>query len=470
VEFVAALPGKPESLWLDGPTPARREPLHGDASADVVVVGAGIVGAATALMLAERGVSVILLEARTVGGAVTGHSTAKVSALHESSYSEIRRKVGREAAAAYAASNLEGVRLVAGLAAEHEIECSLESAPNYLYTEDESSVPDVEEEHAAAAEAGLGVELTDSTELPFRVLAAVRLDDQLAIDSAAFTRGLAAAAERAGARVHEGSRVRSASVRDARRLELESGATVRAERVVLATQMPLLDRGLYFARLRPQMSYAVTAPSADPPHGMYLGTGSSTRSIRSAPAVDGSRRLIVGGEGHKVGQGDAAEAYGTLAGWASDRFGIDQVTHRWSAHDLMSPDGMPLVGRLAPWAPRVLCATGFGKWGLAQGVSAAAMLCGEIVGEPDPKAEAYDSTRLNPKAQSPEIVRENANVALHFVGDRIRRRGAPRCTHLGCLLDWNEGDATWDCPCHGSRFAEDGAVLNGPASAPLDLG
>jgi glycine/D-amino acid oxidase-like deaminating enzyme len=466
---VAGLPGKPESLWLDGAEAARRPPLTEDVRADVGVIGGGIVGAATALFLAERGASVVLVEAREVAGAVTGHSTAKVTALHETAYSQIARKVGREAAVAYAEANLEGVAVILGLIERHGIECSLERAPNYLYTEDPEAVDEVEFECDAAADAGLGVELTDGTGLPFEVRAAIRLDDQIAFDSAAFTRGVAAAAAEAGATIHEGTRVRSVSQRSPCRIEVEGGSLLTADHVVIATQMPLLDRGLYFARLRPQMSYAVAAPTAEAPPGMYLGIGKSTRSIRSTPGENGKRHLIVGGEGHKVGQGDAGRSYARLADWAGQRFPVDAVTHRWSAHDLMSPDELPMIGRLAPWSPRILTATGFGKWGLAKGVAAAAMLCDEVFGQSDPKLELFDPARLNPRAQAVEVAKENANVAIHFLGDRVRRRGAPRCTHLGCLVRWNDADDTWDCPCHGSRFAADGSVLNGPASAPLDL-
>ena len=463
------LPGAPVSLWLAGGPPPERPPFAGEATVDVVVVGGGIVGVATALFLAERGVSTTLVEARTIAGAVTGNSTAKVTALHETAYSRIAGKVGREAAAAYAESNLEGLAMTLDLVHRHGIDCALEVTPNFLYTEDAESVDEVEAECDAAAAAGLDVELTAETGLPFEVRAAVRLDEQVALDSAALTRGLAAAAERAGAVLHEHSRVRAVAHRRPCRIELENGALLNAEHVVVATGMPLLDRGLYFARLRPQMSYAVAAPAAKTPPGMYLGIGQTTRSIRSTPAAGDARHLIVGGEGHKVGEGDGAQAYPRLASWARERFGVDEVAYRWSAHDLMSPDGLPMIGGLAPWAPRILTATGFAKWGLAKGVSAAAMICGEIVGEPDPKREAFDPARLDVRAQAPAVVKENANVAMHFAGDRVRRRGAPRCTHLGCLLRWNDGDETWDCPCHGSRFAADGSVLNGPASAPLDL-
>ena len=434
----------------------------------MAVIGGGIVGATAALLLADRGCSVTLVEARTVGGGVTGHSTAKATALQDTAHSKIAKRLGSEAAAAYAAANEEGVGLITSRAQRHGIECSLETAPNHLYTQDEAFVELIEAEYDAAGGAGLDVEHVADIGLPFAVVAAIRLDGQIAFDSAAFTRGVATAAEDAGATIHEGSRVRSVAHKTCR-IGLENGAALDADHVILATQMPLLDRGLFFARLRPQASYAIAGPLADPPTGMFLGIGGSTRSIRSTPAPGGGRALIVGGEGHKVGQGDSSDAYAKLVAWAGERFGLDSVEHRWSAHDLMSPDRMPMVGTLAPWAPRIWTATGFSKWGLAMGVSAAAMLARELTGDPDPKREAFDTNRLNPLGQGPDVVKENADVALRFVGDRLRRAGTPRCTHLGCLVRWNTGDRTWDCPCHGSRFAADGSVLNGPASAPLDL-
>ena len=497
---MAELPGTPRSLWLSAGEPEPRPAFEGEREADVAVVGGGIVGAATALLLAERGVSVALLEARRIAGAVTGNSTAKVTALHQTPYSEITRKVGPDAAGAYAQANLDGVAMVASLVDRHTIDCALEIGPAFLYTEDEATTLEVEAEAEAARAAGLDVELTDQTDLPFPVVAAARLDDQIGLDSAALTRGLADAAEAAGAVLHEHSRVRSIDHGDPCRLELENGAVLRAERAVLATQMPLLDRGLFFARLRPQASYAVAAPAEHAPLGMYLGIGGATRSVRSTPGPGGSRRLIVGGEGHKVGQGDGAAAYQRLAAWLGERFEAGSVEHRWSAHDLMSPDKLPMIGELAPFAGRILTATGFSKWGLAIGVAAAAMLTGELVGEPDARREAFDTRRLNLRAALPELVKENADVGMRFFAGRLKRdSGGPlapgegrvagdgprqiaecrdfdgnlhrlsaRCPHLGCIVTWNGGDATWDCPCHGSRFEADGSVRNGPATAPLE--
>jgi glycine/D-amino acid oxidase-like deaminating enzyme/nitrite reductase/ring-hydroxylating ferredoxin subunit len=331
-------------------------------------------------------------------------------------------------------------------------------------------VDEIEEEAEAAAAAGLPVELTENSDLPFPIRIAARLDDQIQLDSAALTLGIAGAAEAAGAIIHERSRVHSISHGNPCRLELENGSTLKADRVVLATQMPMLDRGLYFARLRPQASYAVAAPAADAPRGMYLGIGDSLRSIRSHAVAGARRHVIVGGEGHKVGQADGAERYRRLATWLGERFQAAPVTHRWSAHDLMSPDALPMIGALAPPWPRISVAAGFSKWGLAAGLAAADLLVGSLESKPDERMKPFAPARLNARPELPTLVKENANVALHFVGDRVWHRAAPRCTHLGCLLRWNTGDATWDCPCHGSRFAADGSVLNGPATAPLDLG
>ena len=494
------LAGKPQSLWLAGKSPKARPPFDGSDRVEVAIVGGGIVGVSTALALAEQGATVALVEARRISSGVTGHSTAKVSALHETQYSFISSRVGREAASAYAELNTEGVAAVAALAYDHGIECSLDTAPNYIFSEEASGAAKVEREAEAAQAAGLEVELTADTDLPFEVRAAARLGGQIAFDSAAFTRGVADAAEGEGARLYEESRVVSVKHGDPCVLRFESGHELEADRVVLATHMPLLDRGLFFARLRPQASYAVSAPASDAPIGMYLGIGSATRSIRSAPRPDGSRSVIVGGEGHKVGQGEPADSYSTLTDWLADRFDAGAVEHRWSAHDLMSPDELPFVGPLAPFSPRVLVATGFSKWGLAAGVAASRMLARELSDDPDPRREIFDPNRLNLRASAPDLVKENADVGMRFVSGRLRRqpstdlapgqgrivadgirqvaecrdadgdlhRLSARCTHLGCIVRWNEGDTTWDCPCHGSRFDADGSVRNGPASAPLE--
>jgi Rieske Fe-S protein len=273
---------------------------------------------------------------------------------------------------------------------------------------------------------------------------------------------------------------------------------VRAEHVVVATQIPFLDRGLYFARTRPERSYAIAVRLRSPaPEGMFLSTEQPAHTIRAHP-VDGGELLIVGGESHKTGQGgDTAARYRRIEAWARERFDVDTAEYRWSTQDYMPADGLPFIGRLWPFSDRVLTATGFKKWGLAQAAAAAEVLRDAVLGQHNPLAELYDPNRLNLRAAATGVLKEGLDDGAHLVVDRVFRRArastalrpgearvvshrgrqlavarddsgrvhavSARCTHLGCIVAWNSAERSWDCPCHGSRFAVDGSVLQGPA-------
>jgi Rieske Fe-S protein len=234
---------------------------------------------------------------------------------------------------------------------------------------------------------------------------------------------------------------------------------------------------------------------------MFLSTESPAHTIRAHDLGD-RELLIVGGESHKVGQGgDTAARYRRLVGWARERFGAERALYRWSTQDNMPIDGLPYIGRLWPFSDRLLVATGYRKWGLAQAAVAADILCDAVLGEDNPWSRLYDPGRTKPLAGASDFVKENANVAFHFIADRLTRRSrastplrpgegrvvsargrqvavsrdeddrlhavSARCTHLGCIVAWNPAERSWDCPCHGSRFARDGRVLMGPAVRPL---
>ena len=283
-----------------------------------------------------------------------------------------------------------------------------------------------------------------------------------------------------------------------------AAGSVRARHVIVATQIPFLDRGFFFARAHPQKSYVIAGPVDDAPRGMYISAEEPTRSLRSTPGPDGGRLLIVGGEGHKPGtEEDTGKRYARLERFMADRFDGAEATYHWSTHDFMPVDRLPYIGPLWPGDDRILVATGFAKWGLTKGTLAAAMLTDRILGRPNAWAELYDSTRLDPRHSVRRFAQENADVGLRFVRDRLRPRPgrermerlAPgdgavirvgtrqyavyraddgrlhtlsaRCTHLGCIVGWNQADRAWECPCHGSRFAADGTLVQGPATADL---
>jgi glycine/D-amino acid oxidase-like deaminating enzyme/nitrite reductase/ring-hydroxylating ferredoxin subunit len=485
-----------QSLWLLEPAPLF-DRLRGDVEVDVAVVGAGIAGVTTALLLKRQGARVALLDATRVGDGVTGCNTAKVSALQSTIYTKISRHHGPVAAAAYADASLAGVEKIAALAKAESIACDLHRRPAFTYAANESELAAVVEEAGAAQAAGLKVQLTDQTDLPFPVAGAVRLDRQIEFHPVKYVRALAAAVAGDGSFVFEDSRVLSVDEGTPCRVKT-AGGTVVAGQVVLATHYPMLDRGLFFARLEPTRSYCIAARVKGPvPQGLSINAGSPTRSIRSY-----GKLLIVGGESHKAGSRRATEGlYEKLEQFARDYWDVQAITHRWSAQDPVPYDHLPMVGRYTPRSTRLYVASGFMKWGLSGGTMAAMLLTDLISGRANEWAKHFDPNRLSLRS-TPKLAEMNAKVGLDMVGDRLRpaqaRKAADipegearvvqnglgksgvyrdeqgglhavslRCTHLGCLLRFNSAERSWDCPCHGSRFDVDGAVLEGPATEPL---
>ena len=468
---------------------------------DVAVVGGGITGLMTALLVAGTGASVAVVEAGHVASGVTGYTTAKVTSLHGLTYASLEQTFGQSGARTYGDANQAGLAEIARLVKDLDIDCDFERLPAFTYTEDAERVPTIAAEVEAAVRAGLTASLTTEVDLPYPVQGAIRLDDQAQFHPRRYCLALAAALRDRGGAVYENTRVLDVDQGNPCRLGTDRGE-LRAAQVVVATQLPIFDRGGFFARTHPERSYALSATLAGPaPLGMYLSADSPTRSVR--PVRAGGREVLLGGEGHKVGhEPDTRQRYETLERWARDRFTVDDITYRWSAQDYMPADGVPFIGSAGPGASRVLVATGFRKWGMTTAAVAAMILRDRIGGRDSPWAKLFDSTRLDPKGEARSFVKENVDVAKRFVGDRLRARSAapatalapgeggiceldgekvaafrdddarlhavsPRCTHLGCFVEWNTAERSWDCPCHGSRFDPDGQVLQGPAVRPL---
>ena len=195
--------------------------------------------------------------------------------------------------------------------------------------------------------------------------------------------------------------------------------------MIVATHMPMLDRGLYFARVHPERSYVLAARIRGKlPAAMYLSTEKPAHSIRAHPVEDG-HVLLIGGESHKTGQSETSERYRALERWAREHFDVERFDYHWATQDNMPADGMPFIGKLWPFSSRLHTATGFRKWGLALGTAAAMMLTDAAGGRENPWAETFDPMRLELRASAGELVKENADVAMRFFGDRLKRSSQP---------------------------------------------
>lgn len=455
------------SYWVDT-TPSPGYPaLDGDLSVDVAIIGAGIVGITAGYLLKQEGLSVAVIDRREIARGVTGYTTAKVTSSHNLIYSKLIQTFGEAGARTYGRSNEAGKEKIAALVDEHAIDCGFERADNYVYTEHDSSLQDIHDEVDAAARVGLPATFTTDTELPFAIKGALKFTNQAQFDPRKYLVALASKIDGDGSHVFENTVVTGVEESHPCTVQSENGR-VTATDVIVATHMPILDRGLFFTKVHPYRSYAI-ADRIDGavPRGMYISTGGSTRSLRSIPDDDG-RLLLVGGEGHKTGtETDTGKHYERLEAWAQEHYGMASPRYRWATQDNVSVDKVPYIGRLTRGSDHVFAATGFGKWGMTNGTVSALILTDHIAGRNNEWAALYDSKRLKPAASAQKFITENGEVAAHFVGDRFLHGKNPRCTHLGCVLRKNGAEQTWDCPCHGSRFDAEGNVIQGPAISPL---
>ncbi|HEY6646174.1 MAG TPA: FAD-dependent oxidoreductase [Mycobacterium sp.] len=495
------------SLWLadriDRPIPPNPL-LEADHSADVVVVGAGLTGLTTAVLLARAGKDVLVLEAHSAGAGATGNTTAKISLLQGTKMSRIVGKHGPKTAAQYVQGNREGQEWLVQHCEAHGISVQREDA--YTYAQSEDGVAAARAELEACTAAGLEVEWADDADVPFPYHGGVRLAHQAQFDPMPLLDSLIVELEERGGRIAQSVRVQSVSGKDdglALHVRTTDGDEfhVHAKQCVLATGIPILDRGGFFARLKPSRSYCMAYKvPGNITHGMYLSADSPTRSVRYAPTPGGDR-LVVGGAGHPVGREKSpACSVQELDSWAKKNYPGAMQTHYWSAQDYTPADELPYVGPILPGNEKIFVATGFDKWGMTNGTAAALALSSRILGGRMDWANAFASWSPHELSGISKALQANLEVGFNLakgwitpvlrianrtpesggvvsgppwdlearcVVDGVEHRVSPVCPHLGGIVNWNDADESWECPLHGSRFAPDGTLLEGPATRNL---
>ncbi|SEA73743.1 Glycine/D-amino acid oxidase [Thalassobacillus cyri] len=494
---------QPEPLWREDTKLKKFDPLEKDATAEVVIVGGGITGITTAYLLAKEGRDVALLEGSELLNGTTGHTTAKITAQHDLIYYELMQHFGKEGALAYYKANDEALRFIRGTVKQNQIDCNLQTEDACIYSTTDNYTRKLDKEYQAYQELGIPCEYKNEVSIDVDVQQALYMKDQSHFHPLKYLSFLLDEFIKNGGKVYENT----VAVDVERDPELcvvtKDGHRVSCDNIVSCSHFPFYDgTGFYFARMHADRSYVVAIePEQEYAGGMYLSVDQPVRSVRKS-SYEGKEILLIGGESHRTGEGvDTDFHYRALEEFASETFGIKKKLFQWSAQDLFTLDKVPYIGQITKNKDHIYVATGYKKWGMTSGTAAALLLRDQITGKKNPYTELFSPSRFQADPSLKKFFSNNLNVASHLLEGKSERVGFSHealkkgeggviqyngeragaykdedgqvylvdttCTHMGCEVEWNSGEHSWDCPCHGSRFSIEGDVMEGPAKQPL---
>lgn len=427
------------SIWAETALP-RFPQLHGEKQTQVLVIGGGMAGLLCAYRLKQSGVDTILLEAGRICGGVTQNTTAKITAQHGLIYHKLLEKLGRERAKMYLQAHQAAVAAYQQLC--KEIPCRFELQNAFAYSLENRQI--LEQEVHALHLLGYPASLKEELPLPFQTVGAVKFRQQAQFHPLEFAAHIAK-----GLNIYENTPVRRLEGRTA----ITDTGRIHAEKVIVATHFPLINtHGSYFLKLYQHRSYVLALQNTHFPGGMYIGEGDNSLSFRSCGDL-----LLLGGGGHRTGK--RSRGWAELSQLAASAYPHAQEVARWATQDCMSLDGIAYIGPYSKHTPGIFVATGFHKWGMTGSMVAATVLTDLVLGKNNPWAEVFSPSR---SILTPQLAINAAETAMNFL-----RPTRPRCPHMGCALKWNSAERSWDCSCHGSRFAEDGTLINNPAQREI---
>ena len=429
------------SLWAETALPGF-PPLQGDKTAHVLIIGGGMAGLLCAYRLKQAGADVILAEAGRICGGVTQNTTAKITSQHGLIYHKLLHRLGREQAGMYLQANQQAVADFHALC--KEIPCHFESQSAFVYSMENRQA--LEEEVHALHLLGYPAGLKEELPLPFHTVGAVKFRHQAQFHPLEFAAHIARDLP-----IYENTPVRSIEGNTA----VTDHGRIHADKIIVATHFPFLNRhGSYFLKLYQHRSYVLALENTHFPGGMYIGSEENSLSLRAF-----GQQLLLGGGGHRTGK--QGGGWNMLSALASQAYPQARETARWATQDCMSLDGIPYIGQYSKNTPELFVTTGFNKWGMTGSMAAANILTDLVLERKNSCAEVFSPSR---SVLNLQLAINSGETILNLL-----RPTAPRCSHLGCALKWNPQERSWDCSCHGSRFAEDGHLLNNPAQKDLEL-
>lgn len=430
------------SVWNETIALPAFAPLDGDMSTDVLIIGGGLAGILCAHMLARSGVDYALIEAGKICSGVTQNTTAKITSQHGLIYDKLIRQFDEATARRYWEASEAAIAQYRRLA--EEIPCDFETKDAYVYSTVHPNK--LEKELEALERLHIPAAFKEDIPLPFSTAGAIQFREQAQFNPLKFVCGIAKGLhifEHTAAKTFMGNTV------------LTDRGKIQAEKIIIATHFPVINKhGAYFLKMYQHRSYVLALENAVPVGGMYIDEATDGLSFRNYENL-----LLLGGGSHRTGKkgGNWAE----LESFARVHYPNAKIRFRWATQDCMTLDGIPYIGQYSKRTPNLYAATGFNKWGVTSSMAAAMILSDLVQGKENPYASVFNPSR---SILRPQLMANAAHTTVNLLTPTT-----PRCPHLGCALKWNPQERSWDCPCHGSRFTEQGKLINNPANDDLNI-
>lgn len=442
-----------ESIWSKTAGLENRPKLKEDIACDVAVIGGGMAGILTAYFLQKAGKKVVVLEANRIGSGQTGRTTAKITSQHGLIYEKMIMDFGEDKTEQYLKANQRAIQRYGQVVEENSIDCDFKILPSYLYSLENGEK--LKSEAEAVKSLGIPCSFREDTELPFSVKGAVEFPDQAQFNPLKFLEKISKDLQ-----IYENTR----AVKVEGEHVYTDDQTVKAQQIVFASHYPFLNKpGYYFMRMHQERSYVLSLRGAMELHGLYLGTDEENQwSLRQQGDY-----LLFGGAGHRTGENSEGGRYNKLREMAKALWPDCEVESYWSAQDCMTMDGIPYIGQYSSDTPNWYVATGFGKWGMTHSMVAAERITDLILGMDCEDSQVFSPQRFNLSGSASTMLEDGLKSVKGLGKGYLLPEEEPRCPHLGCRLEKNLDEDSWECPCHGSRFDKHGNLTDGPAQEGL---
>jgi len=494
------------SLWLNENINNKEfQTLQENISTDVCIIGAGIFGLTCGYYLSKAGLKVTIVDKDDIARKTTGHTTAKITSQHGIIYTYLIQTYGEQFAKDYLNANEQAIENIKNIIDEENIKCDFENQSSFVYTTDKKYLDRIKKEVDSVNLLSFPANFVTKTGLPFEIAGGIQFPNQAQFNPIKYIHGLVDCILDNGGEIYTNTTVYDVKNENSEFSTFTVDGIIKSKYVILASHYPFINfPGMYFFKMYQSSSYVIGVDTKKSLfNGMYITEESPVYSFRTA-YYKGKKILLLGGADHKTGTPVTHEdSYGLLENYAKNLYPDCEILFRWDTRDCITLDKIPYIGQFSNLIDNLYVGTGFNKWGMTSSNVAANIICDNILGKSNKYSYVFDSTRVNPIKNRTEIKNmvtesvqsiaikklKDSSVSFYDIPNNSggiidvnnQKVGIykdtsgnvfavkPVCTHLGCLLSWNDADKTWDCPCHGSRFDYMGKNLYDPAFKDLQI-